>query len=131
MNLIGHGKTLTYKPYYYEKFTSRPNTLPGVETEEFNATAAEFSTLGLNDKQDLRIVLTDKNDKVVMNRNLIDFLYLLKIQGHLSEQMSFQEYLDREDHFSIALYVSGDTTTWLGTKVVINDWVINLIDIDF
>lgn len=128
---LSKGSGLTYHPYFYQKVENRENTGFAHEPEKINATAAEFSVLRLSEKQNLRLIVTDKAGKKVIDKNIIDLIYLLKLEGHLSSEMSFQEYLDREDNFAISLYVSGDTSTWLGTKIIINGWIINLIDIDF
>lgn len=128
---ISKGSKLTYDPYYYQKVLKRENTGFAHESENINATAAEFSVLRLSEKQNLRLIVADKDGKTVLDKNIIDLIYLLKLEGHISSDMSFQEYLDREDNFAISLYVSGDTSTWLSAKIIINGWLINLIDIDF
>ena len=128
---ISKGSKLTYDPYFYQKVPKRENTGFAHESENINATAAEFSVLRLSEKQNLRLIVADKDGKTVLDKNIIDLIYLLKLEGHISSDMSFQEYLDREDNFAISLYVSGDTSTWLGAKIIINGWIINLIDIDF
>ena len=130
-DVISKGSTLTYHPYHYKKVQPRDNTGLSHTPEKINATAAEFSTLRLTEKQELKLILTDKNGKTIFNKNIIDLLYLLKAEGDIASNMSFQEYLDREDNFAISLYVSADTTTWIVSKIVINGWIINLIDIDF
>lgn len=123
---------INYYPYYNEKVTAKEGEFNnGNAHERFNAVASEFAMFRLIENHDVRLIVTDnKTGKEIVNRNLLDLIYLLKSEGHISGNMSFQEYLDRNDNFALTLYVNGDTSTWLNTTIVINGWVINLIDIE-
>ena len=44
------------------------------------------------------------------------------------EKWGYQEYLDREDHYTISLFIENDA--WLEVSVIVNGWVISLNDID-
>lgn len=126
------GIPITYLPYYYEKTSPREGEYNSKNTpEKFNALAAEFSLSRLIESHNVRLIIEDREGKEVFNKNLLDLIYLLKEEGYLPYQMSFQEYLDRKDQFSLSVYINGDTSTWLDTVIIINGWVINLIDIDF
>ena len=126
------GNPINYLPNLYKRVEPRQGEYNNKnESEKLNALAAEFSLSRLNESHNVRLIVEDKQGKTVLNKNLIDLIYLLKHEGYLPENMSFQEYLDRKDEFAISIYVEGDTSTWLKTRIIINGWVINLISIDF
>ncbi len=122
---------ITYHPNYYKKVPPRVDENGNaVSTETPNAIAAEFAVSRLVENHETRLIIEDKAGKTVLDKSIIDLIYLLKHEGYLPHQMSLQEYLDRKDEFSISVYVSGDTSTWIKTSIIINGWVINMIDID-
>lgn len=126
------GNPIKYLPNYYKKVEPKPTEYKNENNiEKLNALAAEFSLSRLSAKHNVRLTVTDKNGKKVLDKNLIDFIYLLKHEELLPANMNFQEYLDRQDNFSISIYVEGDTSTWLKTTIIINGWILNLISIDF
>lgn len=122
---------ITYTPFYYEKTTPREGEFRhNNPNEQFNAVAAEFGFSRIMENHDIRLIIENEAGEEVLDKSLLDILNLLKKEGHISKEMTFQEYLDRNDQFAITLYVSGDTSTWLQTVVIINGWVINIVDID-
>ncbi len=122
---------ITYTPFYYEKTTLREDEFDHkIPEEQFNAVATEFAFSRIIENHDIRLIVENKNNEIVVDESLLDLIRLLKSEGYLPDDMTFQEYLDRKDHFSITLYVSGDTSTWLNATIIINGWVINLIDIE-
>lgn len=123
---------MRYEPYYYEKITPREEEYnSNNEKEKLNAVVAEFGFSRLSREHNIRLIIEDKSGKLLLDKNLLDLIHLLKDEGKVPMDMGFQEFLDRKDHFSITVYVDGDTSTWLDTVIIINGWVINLIDIDF
>ncbi len=92
---------------------------------------AEISTSRLIEDDAPRLKVISKSDnKEIINISLIDYLLLLR-SNHYS-YMSPQEYLDREDNWSMLFPLVRDednNLTFLKASVVINDWVVRLNDV--
>ena len=124
------GDSVTYTPYLAEasvdSSTSVKNTVIVAEMS--------FSRLFADSKP--RLVVHDKINNVdIINTNLTWFLTLTEIDEHHSV-WSNQEYLDRQDEYSIVLFVTvkqspgSDDSTWMLTRIIINGWVLNPVNID-
>lgn len=76
---------------------------------------------------DKRIVITDKRSgKVIFDHSLPWFLALC---GERSDKgWDDQEYLDRQDHYTLTFYVPDGRDYNLDAKFKVNGWVINLQD---
>ncbi|MDE7350785.1 MAG: FimB/Mfa2 family fimbrial subunit [Muribaculaceae bacterium] len=61
------------------------------------------------------------DNRVVVNINLIE--YLLLIKGHYGD-ISDQEYLDRQDDYSIAFFIDPRSDYYTGNIVFINGWAV-------
>lgn len=122
---------ITYTPFYYEKTTPREGEYQDKNpNEKFNAVAAEFGFSRIIENHEINLIIENKEGVEILNKSLLDLIYLLKEEGHIAKEMTFQEYLDREDMFALTLYITGDTSTWLETTIIINGWVINLVDVE-
>ena len=79
---------------------------------------------------DKRIVITDKRSgKVIFNHSLPWFLALCS--ERIEKGWPEQEYLDRQDHYTLVFYVPNpDTDFYMVTKIKVNGWVLNLRDIE-
>lgn len=84
---------------------------------------AEFSVARLIDGAPVQLVITDKvhGDKV-LSIPLVNYLLLLKSEKF--KTMDDQEYLDRENHWDIILFLNGGR--WIDTHIVINDWIVRI-----
>ena len=77
---------------------------------------------------DTRLVITDKrNGKEVFNHSLP---WLLSLYGGDQRHKNWddQEYLDRQDHYTLTFYVDDTRDYSFTAKVKVNGWVLNLID---
>lgn len=77
---------------------------------------------------DTRLVITDKRSgKVVFNHSLP---WLLSLYGgdQRNKDWDDQEYLDRQDHYTLTFYVDDTRDYSFTARVKVNGWVLNLID---
>lgn len=79
---------------------------------------------------DTRLVITDKRSgKEVFNHSLP---WLLSLYGGDQRHKDWddQEYLDRQDHYTLTFYVDDTRDYSFTARVKVNGWVLNLIDTD-
>ena len=71
----------------------------------------------------LLVVRNLLEDKVVLSIPLID--YALLVKGNYNKAMSNQEYLDRQDEYSMTFFLdeSGD---WISSSIIVNSWRVVL-----
>ena len=119
---------LTYKPFMTEQKTVATRAFNVVDTE-YPAVIAELSVARLmKDKNpELSIIDTKTNKNILKTGDLIVYLNLLRTEKYAD--MPLQEYLDREDNYSMLVFVD-ENLTLINTVVEINDWVIQLNDFD-
>jgi hypothetical protein len=123
------GDSVTYTPYLAQTATDDAST-----TGTYSAVVAEMSFSRLFADAKSRLVIRDKiNSKDVIDINLTWFLALTEIEEHRSA-WSTQEYLDRQDEYSMEFFVNtsgagSDNRTWMLTRIVVNGWVLNLSEI--
>lgn len=88
---------------------------------------AEFSTSRLTVGNRPRLIITNKETaEEVVNIPLNDYLLLLKSDRYAD--MTDQEYLDRENEWSMIFFLDEDHL-WINAQIIINDWVVRLNNI--
>ena len=120
---------LTYKPFATEQeyITSRAFTQD--TDSEYPAAIAELSVgrLMKDKKPELNITNTETGEQLIKNLDMIKYLNMLK-QEHYKD-MELQEYLDREDRYSMIFFVE-ENLTLIKSVIQINGWVIQLNDFE-
>ncbi len=98
------------------------------ETKDDNKSRA---TEGTNEYDDKRIVITDKRiGKVIFNHSLPWFLSLCASDRY-GKDWTDQQYLDRQDHYTLVFYVPApDSKYSMDARVKVNNWVMNLQNVD-
>ncbi|MFV0353649.1 MAG: FimB/Mfa2 family fimbrial subunit [Bacteroides thetaiotaomicron] len=121
---------ISYRPYYAANITPKPSeTLNPNELQ--SAAVAEINTSRIlvrtqeTDNIRLRIISKETGEEIV-SVNLPWFFSLTEMESHKS--WSLQEYLDRQDEYSITLFLHQDT--WMQATIIINGWVINNVIVD-
>lgn len=119
---------VTYQPFHLEDGTLTTEAIDG-EQQTFPTVTAEFSTARLLETQAAMLEIIDKETGrgVLPHCSLIKYLALLKSQNFID--MPLQEYLDREDHFSIVFFIDSNFTM-LKTVIQINEWIVHLNEIE-
>lgn len=89
---------------------------------------AELNTLRLLDGTETALQLFHKEEtEPFFDVSLTDFLLLTKMESH---QIGAQEYLDRQDEYTIVVYLNiiGGKAHCL--EVIVNDWTVRLDDLN-
>lgn len=96
-------------------------------TEKVTVAYAEFSTSRLTVGNHPRLVVTNNTTGAdVLNIPLNDYLLLLKSDRYAD--MADQEYLDRENEWSMIFFLD-ENHLWVDAQIIINDWVVRLNNI--
>lgn len=98
------------------------STITGV-----SAVVAELTTNRLIKGHDMRLHITDNKGKMIVNIPLID--YCLLVKGNYNRAMSDQEYLDRQDTYSLVFFIDNQRN-WLSASIYINSWRVVLQSAD-
>lgn len=95
---------ITYTPYYTKSVDIAPgDSINGKPANQYVA-VAELNTMRLMAGENYRLVVRHKDWKNdVLNINLNNYLLLTKMEGH---DISAQEYLDRQDEYSIVFFLT-------------------------
>ena len=143
-NGVEQNKPITYVPYN-EKLVVNSSGNTQVEGEEIDKALVydlsssrmferkdDVSTRNTDSKEydDKRIVITDKRTgKVIFNHSLPWFLALC---GERTDKgWEDQEYLDRQDHYTLVFYVPSPGSDYhMDARIEVNGWVLNLQNAD-
>ncbi len=100
-------------------------TRSGAETKAtFSAAVAEFTIGRMVAGHDLRLAVTDRESGgTVLSIPLIDIALMVK--GYDNGAMDDQEYLDRQDEYSLVFFLD-DGGRWIDSYIYINSWRIVL-----
>lgn len=71
-------------------------------------------------------ITNDKGEKV-LSIPLID--YALLVKGYYNRDMDDQEYLDRQDEYSLTFFLDSNDN-WVSSSIIINGWKVVLDDVD-
>ena len=143
-NGVEQNKPITYVPYN-EKLVVNSSGNTQVEGEEidkalvydlsssrmFERNDDQVSTRSGSEYDDKRIVITDKRiNKVIFNHSLPWFLSLCASDRY-GKDWSDQQYLDRQDHYTLVFYVPAPSSTYsMDARIKVNNWVLNLQNTD-
>ncbi|MBO5596550.1 MAG: FimB/Mfa2 family fimbrial subunit [Bacteroidales bacterium] len=123
-------------PVTYDPFNTRQGNVTLEDgTEVLTAAVADFSVsrLFVKNVNKARLVITQvSNGKEVFNIPLVD--YFLMVKGYYSQPMTDQEYLDRQDDYSVTVFLEHkegpDGEFYLAARIYINGWQIVLSNPD-
>lgn len=127
-NDVLEDRTLTYHAWHTDSGTAElepPADISSTRTA-YSTAVAEFtvSRLMKDHAPAARLIVrrADNGEKVI-NIKLIDALLLVK--GHYNRVMSDQEYLDRQDEYSLTFFLD-EGFRWLNACIHINSWYVVL-----
>jgi len=94
---------------------------------------ADFTIARLVEDRDAILVIETKEDEkleteTVARIPLTDYALLLK--DTYKEEMTDQEYLDRQDEYALTFFLD-NRYRWIGTSIIINSWKVVLNNVDF
>lgn len=97
------------------------------EVSSFSAVVAELSTNRLMLGSKPRLTVTNRKGEKVLSIPLID--YALLVKGYYKRPMDDQEYLDRQDEYSMVFFLD-EGMRWVKSTVIINSWKLVLQETD-
>lgn len=119
--------TITYLPYYRESVDvgAEGDMIDGKPAGQY-AAVAEMNTMRLMEGRNYRLIIRHKDfENDVLNVNLNSYLLLTKMDEH---KISAQEYLDRQDEYSIIFFLAptGNPDAPYNCWVKVKDWVLRI-----
>lgn len=137
-NSLRQDEMITYRPWAVTPIAAtispddRNGTEDGIGTSStYTGVLAEFTTSRLVEKHKDKARLTVRNlatGNTIFSVKLIDFLLMVK--GEYNREMDNQEYLDRQDSFSLVFFLD-EGHRWVNTTIFINSWKVVLQDVGF
>ena len=128
-NSLLDDEQLTYKPWSQTSGTASvadededDETLTSV-----GAVVAEMTMGRLVYGQSPRLTIYNSDGDKVLSIPIID--YALLIKGNYNSSLDEQEYLDRQDEYSMTFFLDEDDT-WISTTIIINSWRLVFQEID-
>ena len=126
-NSVIANKMLTYKPWSVVSGTA--DVAPDYGTnatraDQVSVVVAEFTTSRLIDGESPVLTIYNiEEDEVVLSIPIAD--YALLVKGNYNAAMSNQEYLDRQDEYSMTFFLDEDGD-WLSASIIVNSWRVVL-----
>jgi len=121
-NIVTKGDAFRYEPW---KTTLGETALEGGKTESGTVTSvsgimAEMHTSRLTeDSGSLLVVHRNSDGKDIVRIPLVDYLLLVKGNYHV---MGNQEYLDRQDEYSLTFFIDKDLNWYREIGIYVNSW---------
>lgn len=132
-NSLLEDNLLTYKPFVVESEVVRTRAFSAgyEQAEEYNAVVSEISVARLMENKTPQLTITNSatNETLFHSPNLVKYLELLQLEKYKDRNYTLQEYLDREDNYSMIIFVD-EKLALIKTVIDVNDWIIQLNDIE-
>lgn len=117
-------ETVLWKPYLQQVETVA-DTEGGTAMQ---AVVAELNTMRLMESSQTSLQLSHKGEEApFLQVDLTDFLLLTQMESH---DLDAQEYLDRQDEYTIVVYLDIVDGKAHCLEVIVNDWTIRLDDVN-
>lgn len=117
-------ETVLWKPYLQQVETVA-DTEGGTAMQ---AVVAELNTMRLMDGSQTSLQLSHKGEEApFLQVDLTDFLLLTQMESH---DLDAQEYLDRQDEYTIVVYLDIVDGKAHCLEIIVNDWIIRLDDVN-
>ncbi|WP_294480198.1 FimB/Mfa2 family fimbrial subunit [uncultured Bacteroides sp.] len=124
---------LTYKPFVVEPevVTSRAFSAGNEPAKEYNAIVSEISVARLMENKTPELTIKNSETQEVLFHvpNLVSYLEKLQLEKYKDRNYTLQEYLDREDSYSMIIFVD-ENLALIKTVIDVNDWIIQINDIE-
>lgn len=112
-------ETLRYDAWYVSHGSAGMETPEGTVT--IHTAVAELTTARLMKEDAPRLTVTNERGETVISIPLVD--YLLMVKGYYGRTMGDQEYLDRQDEYSLTFFLD-QNSIWDDTRIIINSWAV-------
>lgn len=90
---------------------------------------ADLTIARLTENRKTYLTIETTDGQTAARIPMTDYALLLK-DGYYGNQMSDQEYLDRQDEYTLTFFLDDDRY-WIGTSIIINSWKVVLNKVDF
>jgi len=121
-NNLLYSKPLAYKPY-------KQSQIAVGNTQPIKIACAQMHTSRLVEQNEARLrVIKNDDNTIIIDIPLTSYLLLSGLEGFYGK-MSSQEYLDRQDDFSM-IFLLDDNLSWLRTQIIINGWTVHIDNTD-
>lgn len=115
--------TVTYTPWDIRPVSATVETPPsGPEVTSLSGQLFDFTSSRLIAGSDATLTIHRNSDGVdIIRIPIVD--YFIAVKGHYGD-MSDQEYLDRQDDYSILLFVDDNNELYAAAGIYINSWAV-------
>ncbi len=120
-NTLLPDETLTYSAWHLSQGHASME-ISGSTVDVVTAVAELTLARLIKEDKPLLTILNDRGETVV-SIPLVD--YLLMVKGYYGRDMEDQEYLDRQDEYSLTFFLD-QSYTWDKTRILINNWAVVL-----
>ena len=119
-------ESITHTPYHQEIATNGSDLLR--EEHKDMALIYDLCSARLFRDDNSHLVITDKRTGQVVFDHSLPWLLSLYGGAQRHQDWDDQEYLDRQDHYTLTFYVDEAQDYQLQAKLKVNGWVLNLIN---
>jgi hypothetical protein len=117
-----HNMLVSDNEMTYEPFVRNYVTFEDVEYGELNGVSFNISTLRLMEDNDCRLILEKKDSgEAIFNISFPEYIGMIgTLYTNLGRELTVQEYLDRQDFYTIVFFLSSDLNQLVQLQV--NSW---------
>lgn len=126
-NKLLEDEPLTYYAWHTDSGTADMDENGARATTSVGVAVAELTVGRLVMENKPILTITNKEGEKVLSIPLID--YALLVKGYYNRDMSDQEYLDRQDEYSMTFFLD-ENDKWASSSIIINSWKVVLDDVD-
>lgn len=124
---------LTYKPYNVksETVTTRAFSAENEAAKAYQGVSSDVSIARLVEGQTPELTIKNSTTQEVLfhSSDLIKYFEEVDAEKYKNRNYTLQEYLDREDEYTIKIFVD-EKLALIKTVIDVNDWIIQINDID-
>ena len=132
-NSLLEDNLLTYKPYNIqsEMVTTHAFSTTGEPAKEYNGVSSDLSIARLVEGQKPELTIRNSTTQEVLfhSSDLIEYFKEVDAEKYKNRNYTLQEYLDREDEYTIKIFVD-EKLALIKTVIDVNDWIIKINDIE-
>jgi hypothetical protein len=123
-NTVEPNHGVVYTPWRVEAASAAIGDDESDNAGVLNVVVAEMTVSRLVTTDSPRLTVTNtETGKVVFSIPIID--YALMVKGYENEQMTDQEYLDRQDEYNMTFFLD-ERDRWIDSYIYINSWKVVL-----
>lgn len=124
-NTLLEDETITYEAWYQTTGSAEMEEYASRTVTEVNVALAELTIGRMRaDKSPILSIKSRETGEELVRLPLAD--YALLVKGYYRKDMSDQEYLDRQDEYTMTLFL--DEGEWVSSVIYINSWRVVLND---